>query len=48
MGKSSSGKDTVYRRLLADKQLGLHRDERLRSYQTLGLCAGAALTILFI
>ena len=30
------------------KQLGLHRDERLRSYQTLGLCAGAALTILFI
>ena len=25
MGKSSSGKDTVYRRLLADKQLQLHR-----------------------
>ena len=25
MGKSSSGKDTVYRRLLADPQLGLHR-----------------------
>ena len=25
MGKSSSGKDTVYQRLLADSQLGLHR-----------------------
>lgn len=25
MGKSSSGKDTVYQRLLADEQLGLHR-----------------------
>lgn len=25
MGKSSSGKDTVYQRLLADRQLGLHR-----------------------
>lgn len=25
MGKSSSGKDTVYRRLLEDPQLGLHR-----------------------
>lgn len=25
MGKSSSGKDTVYQRLLADTQLGLHR-----------------------
>ncbi len=25
-----------------------HREERIRSYQTLGLCAGAALVILFI
>ena len=25
-----------------------HREERLRSYQTLGLCAGAALAILFV
>ena len=25
-----------------------NRDERLRSYQTLGLCAGAALAILFV
>lgn len=28
--------------------LGNNRDMRLRSYQTLGLCAGAALAILFI
>ncbi len=28
--------------------LGSNRDTRLRSYQTLGLCAGAALAILFI
>lgn len=28
--------------------LGKNRDERLRGYQTLGLCAGAALVILFI
>ena len=29
-------------------KLSQHREERLRSYQTLGLCAGAALAILFI
>lgn len=29
------------------KKLGKDRDVRLRSYQTLGLCAGAALAILF-
>ena len=28
--------------------LNNHRDERLRGYQTLGLCAGTALVILFI
>lgn len=28
--------------------LKIHREERLRGYQTLGLCAGAALVILFI
>ena len=28
--------------------LGRNREERLRSYQTLGLCAGAALAILFV
>ncbi len=28
--------------------LSTNRDQRLRSYQTLGLCAGAALAILFI
>ena len=34
-----------------DKELeamGKNREERLRSYQTLGLCAGAALAILFV
>lgn len=34
-----------------DRQLeamGKNREERLRSYQTLGLCAGAALAILFV
>lgn len=30
------------------ENLSQHREERLRSYQTLGLCAGAALAILFI
>ena len=34
------------RRNLLDR--GNNRDSRLRSYQTLGLCAGAALAILFI
>lgn len=29
------------------KKLGKDRDSRLRSYQTLGLCAGAAVAILF-
>ena len=29
-------------------ELSKDRDTRLRSYQTLGLCAGAALAILFI
>ena len=29
-------------------QLALGREDRLRSYQTLGLCAGAALVILFV
>ncbi len=28
--------------------LNSHKEERIRSYQTLGLCAGAALVILFI
>ena len=28
--------------------MGNNREERLRSYQTLGLCAGAALAILFV
>lgn len=28
--------------------MGENREERLRSYQTLGLCAGAALAILFV
>jgi len=28
--------------------LSYNRDARLRSYQTLGLCAGAALAILFV
>lgn len=28
--------------------LGTNREQRLRSYQTLGICAGAALVILFI
>ena len=30
------------------KRLGRDRNSRLRSYQTLGLCAGAALAILFL
>ena len=30
------------------EQLASNRDSRLRSYQTLGLCAGAALAILFV
>lgn len=30
------------------KEMGKNRDVRLRSYQTLGLCAGAALAILFL
>ena len=30
------------------QELGVNRDNRLHSYQTLGLCAGAALAILFI
>ena len=30
------------------QRLGVRREERLRGYQTLGLCAGAALAILFI
>lgn len=30
------------------EELGNNRDARLRSYQTLGLCGGAALAILFI
>lgn len=30
------------------RELGKDRDMRLRSYQTLGLCAGAALAILFL
>lgn len=29
-------------------EMGRNREERLRSYQTLGLCAGAALAILFV
>ena len=43
------GLDTVRafcRRELED--MGRNRDSRLRSYQTLGLCAGAALAILFV
>ena len=34
------------RRILSE--LAQNRDNRLRSYQTLGLCAGAALVILFV
>ena len=30
------------------EELAQNRDNRLRSYQTLGLCAGAALAILFV
>lgn len=30
------------------ERLSFNRDNRLRSYQTLGLCAGAALAILFV
>ena len=30
------------------ENMSLNREERLRSYQTLGLCAGAALAILFV
>ena len=30
------------------ESMGKNREERLRSYQTLGLCAGAALAILFV
>ena len=30
------------------QSLNNHNEERLRGYQTLGLCAGAALVILFI
>ena len=30
------------------KQIRIYRDERLRSYQTLGVCAGAALAIILI
>ena len=30
------------------ESMSQNRDERLRSYQTLGLCAGAALAILFV
>ncbi len=30
------------------EELSFNRDTRLRSYQTLGLCAGAALAILFV
>lgn len=33
---------------LALEELGKNRDARLRSYQTLGLCVGAALAILFL
>lgn len=30
------------------EKLSLNREDRLRSYQTLGICAGAALVILFV
>ena len=30
------------------EEMAVNRDSRLRSYQTLGLCAGAALAILFV
>ena len=30
------------------EQLNKNRDSRLRSYRTLGLCAGAAIAILFV
>ena len=33
---------------LAIEELSRNRDNRIRSYQTLGLCAGAALAILFL
>lgn len=41
----ASVQDTCRREL---ERLERNRDARLRSYQTLGLCAGAALVILFI
>ena len=37
---------THCRRILAD--LAQNRDQRIRGYQTLGICAGAALAILFV
>lgn len=43
------GLDEVCRACRAElKELNHNRDNRLRSYQTLGLCAGAALAILFL
>lgn len=41
--QSVKGQAQTLLRALSD-----HRDSRLRSYQTLGLCAGAALAILFL
>ena len=32
----------------AAKKMGKNREEKLRSYQTLGICAGAALTIILM
>ncbi len=44
-----SGLDAVVQLCRRDLEgLYAHRDERMRSYRTLGLCAGAALVILFI
>lgn len=43
------GLEAVRRKCLMELEaLGRNRTERLRCYQTLGLCAGAALVILFI
>lgn len=43
------GLDAVRKYCLQElQQLGQHREARLRCYHTLGLCTGAALSILFI
>lgn len=44
-----SGLENLRRRCMTiSEELSKGREDRLRSYQTLGLCAGAALVILFV